>query len=287
MDHKYIDEFDMVERYLARKLTAEDTAEFEEHFVDCVECIGRLETTRTFIDGLRIVATSDAAAQAVAARPETSSKNVRFITSRRFFALAAGILLLVAVASALLAFTQIRRYRLEADQARSVSTQWEDRYEEQRQLADANSKEQQEAERELAEQVAHLRLERENEKKPEIRDDVQLNLPILSLSSTSRSERSASADEVTLSRSTARFAVTLSLEGESGYRDYVITIFSSKNEPLLSRRGIKANSDSAISLGFNSTLFQSGSYLLRLEGVARDGRMSVVGTYPFRVRKTP
>jgi len=62
MDHKYIDEFDIVERYLARSLADGETAEFEEHFIECLECVGRLEATKAFVDGLRHVASERAAA---------------------------------------------------------------------------------------------------------------------------------------------------------------------------------------------------------------------------------
>lgn len=42
MDHHYIDEHAVAERYLENTLSPEDRVEFEAHFVDCQECMDRL-----------------------------------------------------------------------------------------------------------------------------------------------------------------------------------------------------------------------------------------------------
>jgi hypothetical protein len=66
-----------------------------------------------------------------------------------------------------------------------------------------------------------------------------------------------------------------------------MTIRGSRNQEVWKGRGIKPNRYSSVSVGFNSTLFRSGDYLLTVEGVAGDGSTSVLGKYSFRVRKTP
>jgi anti-sigma factor RsiW len=42
MDHRYIDENSVAERYLGNALAAEDREAFERHLVDCQECTDRL-----------------------------------------------------------------------------------------------------------------------------------------------------------------------------------------------------------------------------------------------------
>jgi hypothetical protein len=284
MDHNYIDEFDIVERYLARRLAEGETAEFEEHFVDCLECVGRLETTKAFVDGLRRVASDRAAAA-----PDPSHEILvteRSTVSRKAFAATAGVLSVIIIAAAVLTVTQERRYRSEVNQARNAST--ESRYEEERQLSAANSKDHQESERELAKQVAQLKLDLENERKTGLHNEVQVNLPIFTLSSTRGGDTPpGSANDLTIPRSASTFVITLSLEEERRYRDYIMTIVDSQKEVIRKVRGIKANRDHAISVGFNSTRFHNGDYSLTLDGVARDGSISVVGKYSFRIRKTP
>jgi hypothetical protein len=282
MDHKYINEFDLVERYLTGRLAAEETAQFEEHFVDCLQCIDRLKTTKAFMEGLRLVASDRT--------PEASRYTPRgfWYLSRKSLAVAAGVLLLVALAGAVVVFNQIRRARLEADQAKAASTQWERRYEEERQSSANAEAEHRESERELTEQVAKLRTELENEGKQEADTRAQVNLPILVLSSTRGSEPSSgSSNEVTLARSSGSFVISLTLEGERADRDYLMTILGSRNQVIWKGRGIRPNRYNSVSVGFNSTLFRSGDYLLTVEGVAGDGSTSVVGKYSFRVRKIP
>ena len=282
MDHKYIDEFDLVERYLRGRLAAEETAQFEEHFVDCVQCVDRLKTTKALIEGLRLVASERVP------EPGKHKPGGFWFFSRKSLAVAAGVLLLVALASAVVVFNQIRRARVEADQAKSASAQWERRYEEERQSSAIAEGEHRESERELTEQVAQLRTELENLRKPESNTEPQVNLPILVLSSTRGSEPSSgSTNEVTLPRSSGSFVITLTLEGERTYQDYLMTILDSRNQIIWKGRGIKPNRYNSVSVGFNSTLFRSGDYLLTVEGVGGDGSTSVLGKYSFRVRKTP
>jgi hypothetical protein len=282
MDHKYINEFDLVERYLMGRLAAEESAQFEEHLVDCLQCVDRLNTTKALIEGLRLVASERVA------EPSKHKPGGFWFFSRESLALAAGVLSLVALAGAVLVINQSRRARVEADEAKSASAQWERRYEEERQSSAIAEGEHRESERELTEQVAQLRTELENQRKPESNIRPQVNLPILVLSSTRGSEPpSGSTNEVTLLRSPGSFVITLTLEGERTYHDYLMTILDSRNQIIWKGRGIKPNRHSSVSVGFNSTLFRSGDYLLTVEGVAGDGSTSVLGKYSFRVRKTP
>ncbi len=42
MDHRYIDEHSMAARYIENALSPQERAVFEEHLVDCQECMDRL-----------------------------------------------------------------------------------------------------------------------------------------------------------------------------------------------------------------------------------------------------
>lgn len=283
MDHKHIDELDIVERYLTGKLAVEETAEFEEHFVDCFACIDRLETTKAFIDGLRRVASETPAT--VAYIPKGVFWNLRYTKA---FAVAAGVLLPVVVAGAVVLFSQSRRYRVEADQARGASSEWERRYEEERQLSAATSKDHQESERALTERVAQLRTELETRKEQQSASKAEVNVPLLTLTSTRGSGPSSdSINEVTIPRSSVSVFVSLPLEGERGYKSYRMTILSSQKQVIWKGRGITPNRQNALSARLNSTLFRSGEYSLSLDGVAANGSTSLVGQYSFRVRTAP
>ena len=61
MDHRYIEEADITDRYLIGKLPPWEHDRFEEHFVDCPECLDRLEMTRVFRRALKVAVAEDAA----------------------------------------------------------------------------------------------------------------------------------------------------------------------------------------------------------------------------------
>jgi anti-sigma factor RsiW len=48
MDHRYIDEHSVAERYVAKTLSPEDRSQFEAHLVDCSECTDRVLLAEMF-----------------------------------------------------------------------------------------------------------------------------------------------------------------------------------------------------------------------------------------------
>jgi hypothetical protein len=60
-DHPKRDRDLVVERYLAGQLPADEAASFEEHYLDCPDCLDQLEAVRSLRRGLATVAAEDAA----------------------------------------------------------------------------------------------------------------------------------------------------------------------------------------------------------------------------------
>src|SRR3954453_10617906 len=61
MDHTYIENSGLVERYHRGLLPPDEEAEFEEHFVECPQCTEQLELARGLQRGLKTMAAEDAA----------------------------------------------------------------------------------------------------------------------------------------------------------------------------------------------------------------------------------
>ncbi len=292
MDHSYIEQFDLIDRYLMEKLPEEESARFEEHFIDCSECTDRLKTTGDFLQDLRLVAvqktslTDDSRPRAM---PWYSSQ----LPSTRALAIAAGFLLLIAIASLVLVINRMGGLQSEVDQAKSVAAEWERRYEEERQTASLSDKKHQEAEEELAERLRQLDAKIQDEQQqrantaaesgPGLRPGV--NLPIFVLNSVRRGEQNASdsVNKIELARVPTDLLISLSLEGETDYKDYRMTIFDGRNRAIWKRGGFKPNRYNSLSAGFNSRFFRPGDYLLIVEGVTGKGAPAQIGNYPFRV----
>ena len=67
MDHAYIEEHNIADRYLMGKLSDDGRARFEEHFMGCAECLDRLETADEFRAALRATETEEASSPEIPA----------------------------------------------------------------------------------------------------------------------------------------------------------------------------------------------------------------------------
>src|ERR1051325_5513303 len=110
MDHRQVEQFDLIDRYLMGRLPAEQSASFEEHFVDCPQCIARLQTTTDFVRDLRLVASEQALS------PDRRQRGRAFWPSLRTppagpLVWAAGLLLVATVAGVLFVIDHTRRLR--------------------------------------------------------------------------------------------------------------------------------------------------------------------------------
>src|SRR5581483_7147984 len=123
MNHQEIEQFDLIDRYLMGKLLGEERTSFEAHFVDCPQCIARLQTTKSFLEDLRGVT-----AQSWQLEPPSKARSIgAVLQARRALLLAFGVLLLAVIAGTVFVANHTRRLRAEADQARQLASQWEQR----------------------------------------------------------------------------------------------------------------------------------------------------------------
>jgi hypothetical protein len=287
MNHNYIDQFDLIDRYLIGKLPAEEGALFEEHFVDCPQCIDRLKTTKNFLQDLRLVS----ARQAFQTGKYGLGPRWPFpqVLAQKPFALAVSTLLVALIAGMIFAVVYMQRLRFDVDQAKLDSSLWQRSYEEERQSAALSDKKRQEVEQELTVQLRELEAKLHTVEEPRggIESGVwmqpSVNVPIISLNPVTRGEDTA--NEVTLPHSPIAFLVSIGLEGETKYENYRITILDDQKRAIYKKPGLKANRYNSLSIGFNSKFFQPGNYSLVVEGVVKKNGISLIGDYPLRIIK--
>ncbi len=70
MEHAQIEEHNLIDRYVRGTMPVELRADFEEHFLDCPECLEQLKLASALRDGLRLSAAELAAS--AAPRPDVS-----------------------------------------------------------------------------------------------------------------------------------------------------------------------------------------------------------------------
>lgn len=112
MDHQIIEQGNVAERYVTGKLSAEEVALFEEHYLDCQACIDRVEDAERLHRGLQRVAAEEAAKSAAVRRLGVLSVLAPLIRSRQG-ALGMTLLLALVALPAALGLWQLGRLRHE------------------------------------------------------------------------------------------------------------------------------------------------------------------------------
>jgi hypothetical protein len=122
MEHSYIEDNALIDRYLTRKLGAAERAAFEEHFLDCRQCLDELKFAESLQSGIRTFA-ADAASLTEA--PARSSFFGWFTGGWwRLAVPAAATLLIVLLPVSVL----LRRYRNEAVRVEVASADLRSKY---------------------------------------------------------------------------------------------------------------------------------------------------------------
>lgn len=113
MDHARIDENQIADRYLMRKLDEAERRSFEEHFVDCAECLERLEAVGGLREGLKELPAGRSRA--------TTSLHPFAPRARPLQIFLAAACLVVAAGASLFFYAETRRTRRELEAVRQAS----------------------------------------------------------------------------------------------------------------------------------------------------------------------
>lgn len=295
MEHRYIEEADITDRYLLGKLPPEEQDRFEDHFVDCPECLDRLETTRRFRLALKTAAAEDATRARAYARAGLLAWLMRRSRWQQAALVSITILLPAALVTAFF-IPRIRRAQEELEQAKKSSSDWQRRYEEQQQAAGRLEKELREANvnsTELRRQL-QTRQERGSQARPEGEREVarssspQAPAPVFALNIVRSGEPGSSepANRISIPRSARSFVLSLELENDTSVQSYRATITSADRRIIWRGSNLKPHSEDTLRLRLNSDLVGAGDYHLTLEGLTREGGYVHAGRYGFRVSQT-
>ena len=246
MDHAYIDAADIVSRYVLRRLNAEEEQAFEAHFVDCPECLDRIDQTKRLRAGLASLATNAAMSPTVAAAPVTAD-----VGMSRWLALAAGLVLGAALALAAAQFIGLR------DRDRGEPSQ-------QPPQAAAPS---------VAPEPATAAA-------PAAATEKGAAVPVVALSIV----RGATIPPtpVRLSEPDAPFVVLLLDIGAASFKSYRVTLTKADAVVWTADR-LTPTTREALAVAVPATLLKPGDYAVRLDGEDRAGRAVSAGHYAFRL----
>lgn len=285
MEHPYIDERQIAERYLLGQLGEDEARRFEEHYLHCAECLDRLEAAEGLQRGLRQVAEEEVVRVAVA-RAGVLAALSRFLGSRRA-PLAVTLLLVVALLPAGLLLWRVSRLeqalagrpatpapvRTPAPAVPGVDPRLG------RQLEEARGES-----RRLAGELAEERRQREEMAGELSRArEPQVNVPVLSLAP----ERSGPGEgepthRIALGRESRWFLFSLELDGPE-YPRYRAALAGPDGRVLWRGDSLRPDATGSLTLSLHSSLLRPGDFAVRVEGVPASGQPVPVASFPFRV----
>ncbi len=283
MDHAYIDDNQVAERYLMGKLPPEEAARFEEHSMSCAECLDRLETAERLRLGLRTVAAREIVSETVKIGLLT-----RLMRSRLAPAALSALLLAVTLPAGFLwrradlLETELARTREELSRSAPVTptspttpdpepseiTALRRQLDEQRRAAEAGREERDR----LAAQVEQL----------EKAGGPSTNIPVVSLSPERSAPGSAPSTRISLASSPNLLVLLLELDA-TDFPSYRATLAGSGVRNGWQLSDLRPDSQGSLTLALPAARLQAGDIAVRIEGIPSKGQPAPVSDFSFRV----
>jgi putative zinc finger protein len=280
VNHTYAEEHDLVEAYLAGRLSESERDAFEAHYFACETCLEQLETASDFREGMREVGAEDAARAAAAGARLGVLGGLALLSRGRRLALGGALLLLVALPLGfLLARNRGLERRLSAAQAAQAAgaeqriADLEDRLRGLERSAAGDR-------RRLADELAKERQARAAAEK----GGPQVNVPIFMLAAV-RSGDTAGREPVNqIPLSSTDGSIILDLElATVDFPSYRASLHAADGREIWQGRGLRPDSRDALVIVLPSGMLSPGVYELTIEGAGDAGRWVAVAAYPFRV----
>jgi hypothetical protein len=290
MDHDYINEHGVVALYVAGRLAPEELARFEEHFVECRQCLEQIEVTGELREGLRQVAKDDAARPGVAradvARPDVAQFPAAQQGAPAFWAgpgswnrrglLAYGLVAVVGLAA--IFFVDARYRRSEVAEARRASDDWQRRYAEEHQARE----ELQSQLAQSADKAADGARNQDGEQTPLVASLQPAPLFFLNVTRGTDEAGSTPANRVAISAASPLVALSLEFEKDPAFRSYRAQVSDTSGRVLWSAENIPSPASDAIAITLPSHLLGRGNYSVALDGLGPDGRYLPAAHFTFQ-----
>lgn len=251
MDHDWIEEHEVVERYRRGTLPPEEAARFEEHYLSCADCLDRLELAEAMGRGFKRAAGQEVAALAVA-RPLALVAWLSRLGRWRQTAALLFVVVACAGLPGLLGWRQARelsaaRAALEAERARAAS----------------GSRAEEEAARLRGALAQEKEARTEADRQLDLARRPQRNVPLLSLAA----ERGGGEPTQQLRLPSEPGWVVLSLLIEPPHApSYRATLRDPRGRELWRAEGLRPDENDSLSLGLPTSLLAPGDHTVTLEG---------------------
>jgi hypothetical protein len=288
MNHDYIKEFNLIDQYVLGKLATDEAEEFEDHFIDCPECVEQLNITRSFIEDLKGLAVQETLLSGNRPAPMTRRWHLQLVPLRSW-AVIACCCVLVAGVFAFFAIRRLTQMEAELRQTKEDASVIRQQYQRELETAAESEKQHQQVRQQLAQRLDELEQKLKTEgatNQSSVRESKapEVNFPIYALASLARGQV-PSPVEIALTASGSRFALSIPVEDRKDFSAYRVKILDHRGVTVFNHGGFKPDAYHALSLSLNSNFLIPGTYDLRVEGLTPPNKWDTVGSYPFRITK--
>jgi len=287
LDHAYVEENDLIQSYLAGRLSESEQDAFEAHYFACATCLENLETANAFREGMRQAAAEDIAGTAEARAGLGVLAGLAMLSRWRRLALVAGALLLLA---AFPGFWLIQRNRGLERQLAAASAEAAAAGQHRAALeARLHGLEKARAEdrRRLAEKLAE---ERPAVREPAVQPPTlqpEINVPLFLLAAVRSGESGREpVNQIPLASTTRSVILTADLATVDS-TVYRASLSNANGKEIWQASGLHPDSRDTLVLLLPAGMLPPGIYQLTIEGAQAGGKWFAVAGYPFRVVRSP
>jgi len=289
MNHDYISESNLIDRYALGKLPSIEAEEFEDHFIDCTACVEQLNITRGMVQDLKGFAVAEMVLADSRNARLTSRFPDRHFWSHRSWAFVACCGLAIAGVMAVLAVRRLTQVDSHLRQANEEVSAVRQQYQRTLEAAAESEKQHQDANQQLAQRLNELeqKLKAEGERnQTSVRRPKfpEVNFPIFALVSVVRGQVPTPV-EIAPPASSPRFALSIPIEDRRDFSIYRITILSHQGIIVWKQSGFRPDAYHALSLSLDTNFLGPGTYDLRVDGLTPLHKWDTVGSYPFLLAK--
>jgi len=285
LDHAYVEENDLIQSYLAGRLSESEQDAFEAHYFACAICLENLETANALREGMRRAAAEDIAGTAEARVGLGLLAGLAMFARWRRLALAGALLLLAALPG----FWLIQRNRGLERQLASASAEAAEAGQQRAALeARLHGLEQASAEdrRRLAEKRAEERPVREPAVQPPTLQP-EINVPLFLLAAVRSGEAGREPVNQIPLASTAKSVILTADLATVDHTAYRATLHAADGKEIWQASGLHPDSRDTLVLLLPADMLPPGIYQLTIEGAQAGGKWFAIAEYPFRVVRSP
>ncbi|HSR51481.1 MAG TPA: hypothetical protein VLV83_11675 [Acidobacteriota bacterium] len=284
MRHEYIEENQIVDRYLMEQLSDQEREAFEDHYLHCARCQDDLEAARALRGGLKA-----AAGRGWAQTPSEleggwgSRRRPRPLWTLAAVAVLAALLLLPPI----YLFLQMNELDSQLQQARSDLRESRDTAEQRAQQVGRLSQELQALQSQLGQEEGRLQqqLQQERQARQQLAADLQrmgrpqINTPVIPLDALRSAPSEGSATVVRPADDSSWVVLSLLLDrtGFAGYRVQLRQV----DEVAWQSDGLRPNYRDELVLNLPVDMLREGDYQLHVHGLREDGSYRPLGRYAF------